>query len=309
MKSIEKDENIKMNPYKNGKIYKIVSSNYDKYYIGSTKDDLDTRFITHKNAYERYRTCKGGYSTSCDIFEKGDTCIELIKNFECYSKAELEHEEHRIICESNTELIVNKRGLLNLGVSNSIADKKEYSLKYQAVQKDRLVVCECGKTVSQYQMTRHLDGQYHRAKCGISTRKLDKSIRTIEKKISDLQSVLLEKKAEREEIKKSYKPPEKRPSKYADIFENIENTNDCKCLTCNKIISQHSKGSHVKTKKHIMANSPEKCPSKYTDIFENIENTNDCKCLTCNRIITQHSRGSHVKSKKHIRLNSHHIVV
>ena len=255
MKSTEKERNMEMNPYKNGKIYKLVSSNYDKYYIGSTKVDLDTRFITHKNAYERYRTCKGGYSTACDIFEKGDTRIELIKDFECNSKAELEEEEHRIIYESNTELIVNKRGLLNLGVSEKAVDKTKYMAKYKAIQQGKSVVCECGKTVTEYQIPKHLDSEYHKAKCGISTRKLDKCIKSIEKKIADLQVVLQEKKTEREEIKKSYKPSEKRTSKYADIFENIENTNDCKCLTCNRIIRQHSRGAHVKSKKHIRLNS------------------------------------------------------
>lgn len=251
MNSIEKDKNIEMNPYKNSKIYKIVSPNYDKYYIGSTIDNLCIRFGSHKNVYERYMTGKGAYITSCDIFEKGDTRIELIKDFECNCKAELEEEEHRIIYESNVDTIVNKRGGLNLGVSTNPVDRAEYMAKYNTIQRGKSVVCECGKTVTEYQMTRHLQGEYHKAKCGISTRKLDKAIKSMEKKISVLQSVLLEKKAERDEIKKSYKPPEKLPSKYADIFENIENTNDCKCLTCNRIISRETRKTHLLSKRHL----------------------------------------------------------
>jgi len=82
--------------YKNGKIYKITSPHTDKIYIGSTKQPLNVRLTKHRHDYKRYCEGKYNYVTSFELIDLGDYQIDLIKNFPCETKKELEQEEYRI---------------------------------------------------------------------------------------------------------------------------------------------------------------------------------------------------------------------
>ena len=57
--------------YIKGKIYKIISPNTEKMYIGSTILPLDLRFSLHKS----HKNC-----TSMHIINEGDAYIDLISN-------------------------------------------------------------------------------------------------------------------------------------------------------------------------------------------------------------------------------------
>jgi len=80
--------------YQNGKIYKIISNETTKYYIGSTIFDLEIRLEGHKKAYKRFLD---GYNydnlSSFELLKLGDVRIELIENYPCNSKKELEMRE------------------------------------------------------------------------------------------------------------------------------------------------------------------------------------------------------------------------
>lgn len=71
--------------YKNAKIYKIVSSNRDDCYIGSTTQEIQRRFVMHKH---QHNPC-----LSRKIIEAGDASIELIEEFPCNNRNELERRE------------------------------------------------------------------------------------------------------------------------------------------------------------------------------------------------------------------------
>jgi hypothetical protein len=93
--------------YKNGKIYAIRSSQTDKYYIGSTCLDLCKRLYSHKrdlryfmNGNEKHRI-----SSSHHIIKHDDCYIELIENYPCNSKAELEKREGEIQREKKEEIV------------------------------------------------------------------------------------------------------------------------------------------------------------------------------------------------------------
>ena len=76
--------------YQNGKIYKIVSQNTDKIYIGSTcVKTLGIRFSHHKTHYDRYNRNLSSCISSFEILNFPDACIELIETFPCTSKIEL----------------------------------------------------------------------------------------------------------------------------------------------------------------------------------------------------------------------------
>jgi molecular chaperone DnaK (HSP70) len=85
--------------YKNSKIYKLVSLQTDKIYIGSTTQPLYKRFGLHKNA--------GNKCMSKELIKYDDCKIILIENFECNNKEELCKRE-RYYIDLYKDIIINK---------------------------------------------------------------------------------------------------------------------------------------------------------------------------------------------------------
>jgi len=85
--------------YQNGKIYSIRSHLTDDVYIGSTIETLAKRLFNHKRYYKRWLITKKLYTTSFKIIEKDpENCyIELVENYPCNSKNELERREGETI--------------------------------------------------------------------------------------------------------------------------------------------------------------------------------------------------------------------
>ena len=90
---------MEINKYNNGKIYTIRSPNTDKYYIGSTCNTLTNRFMSHKSPSNK---CE-----SKEIIDLGEAYIELLENFSCNSKEELNKREGELIREHKNN-VVNK---------------------------------------------------------------------------------------------------------------------------------------------------------------------------------------------------------
>ena len=101
--------------YQNGKIYCI--SNNDLYYVGSTARTLIERLRGHRSDYFTYLNDKQHYKSSFELIKAGAHQINLIENFPCESKAELEKREYEIIKEYKTlhgDKCVNIAGVLPL---------------------------------------------------------------------------------------------------------------------------------------------------------------------------------------------------
>jgi hypothetical protein len=89
------------NPYHDAKIYLITSpSRPDLIYYGSTIQSLEKRFIAHKCDAKKYN------NSSKILINCGDAIIELVENYQCESKYELECRE-RLYIENNP--CVNKK--------------------------------------------------------------------------------------------------------------------------------------------------------------------------------------------------------
>jgi hypothetical protein len=76
-----------MNGYENGKIYRLTCNGL--VYYGSTKQTLNQRFKVH--------TAPTNRCSSKKLFELGDVEIELVENYPCNSKRELEEREKHYI--------------------------------------------------------------------------------------------------------------------------------------------------------------------------------------------------------------------
>lgn len=100
--------------YENGKIYRLKSKSTNQSYIGSTAMSyLSQRLAIHLTDYKRYLTNKEKYRciTSFKILECEDYEIELICDFPCANKQQLEREEGKFIKlekEENKYTCVNK---------------------------------------------------------------------------------------------------------------------------------------------------------------------------------------------------------
>ena len=84
-----------MPDYQQGKIYMIWSPNTDKVYIGSTVQPLHKRFHEHK----RRLTGQKSYRTANEVLACGNARIELIEDYPCANKAELNRREGQIMRE------------------------------------------------------------------------------------------------------------------------------------------------------------------------------------------------------------------
>lgn len=182
--------------YQNGKIYCI--SNNDLYYVGSTIQGLRDRLRGHKADCNNYETSKH-YKSSFEIIKTGKYQINLIENFPCESKAELEKREFEIIKQykdlhadkcvniigTKTEEDFKKearnrasayyaehKAECQAKMNQAYADNREKRLekvkKYRVENHAKImekiltpVECECGAVVAKCNLTRHKKSQRH----------------------------------------------------------------------------------------------------------------------------------------------------
>lgn len=103
-----------MDRYRKGKIYQIVAPDGSKY-IGSTICSLVTRFGNHRRAYTSWKQGKERNTSVFSLFEKHgvENCkIELVEDFPCSSKKELERREGELIkvIECINEVVAGRTG-------------------------------------------------------------------------------------------------------------------------------------------------------------------------------------------------------
>lgn len=165
-----------MPDYKNGKIYKLWSpqGTDDEIYIGSTCNDLRFRKKGHK---DKYKNNSNNY-TSKILFEKyDDVRIELIENYPCNSKAELNKREGHHIRENkclnkcvagrtkNEYRDDNKEQIKQQNKNYYIQNKEkvlESCKNYREKYKDELnqrdkekITCNCGCIVNKRNLKKH----------------------------------------------------------------------------------------------------------------------------------------------------------
>ena len=97
-----------INKYNTSMIYSIRSPATEQYYIGSTTQLLCKRFSDHKINYKAYLKGTSKFTTSFKILELGNAYIELLEEYECDNKTQLEKREGEFIREHKNNC-VNKR--------------------------------------------------------------------------------------------------------------------------------------------------------------------------------------------------------
>ena len=157
--------------YRNGKIYKLISTETDNVYIGSTSlKYLSTRLVGHKHAYTSWQAGKGRYVSSFEIVQHDNCKIILLENFPCESKDELHAREQYWI--ENSANCINKRkasaGLSRVDYNKQYVKQyqkqpkiKAYHKQYQKQYNQTKIKCICGSTGSINDYSRHIKSQKH----------------------------------------------------------------------------------------------------------------------------------------------------
>ncbi len=161
-----------------GRIYRIVSSECDGVYIGSTTQQLNTRFYKHKNHYKRYLDGYGNFCTSYEIVKFMDAKLELVHEGLFDSKKDMEKFEGETI--RTTPNAVNKR-MAGRSKQQYCQDNKEtaqqYMLQYNktnhdaidARQKTKCVCDVCGGKYTLRHKATHFRTNMHRTAASSTT--------------------------------------------------------------------------------------------------------------------------------------------
>jgi hypothetical protein len=96
-----------MPDYQNGKIYKLYSPSKNIVYIGSTTQTLAQRLTKHNYHYKTYNNDNTkNYFSSFLVLECGDYKIELLEEYACNNKQQLDKKEGEYI--KNNECVNNR---------------------------------------------------------------------------------------------------------------------------------------------------------------------------------------------------------
>ena len=98
-----------MPDYSQGKIYKIISSQTDLIYIGSTSlPKLCRRMVQHRADYKNWKEGKKNYISSYDILQYDDAIIILVEDYTCENKDQL-HAREQFWINEYKDICVNRR--------------------------------------------------------------------------------------------------------------------------------------------------------------------------------------------------------
>ena len=132
-------------------IYKIVSPNTNRFYIGSTIQNVSNRFACHRSYY---RSGCQTYS-SYDIFDAGDATFEVIDSIPI-DHPDANNIERKYIQNEDSNLIVNYHYVE--GRRNRKTSSKYKKFKVSDAKKTK---CICGCDIDFYKRKQHFKSKKH----------------------------------------------------------------------------------------------------------------------------------------------------
>ena len=149
--------------------YRIVSSNTEKVYVGSTEHTIEERLHQHESNYRRFQDGKDCYVSSSEVLDFKDYSIQLIETKDCETRKDrFKFECEFIIDTPNT---VNKympgRTVSQWHLDNKEDQKGKY-LNYYRINKEQIKTkqkhkhaCPCGGKYTTANKTLHMNTQKH----------------------------------------------------------------------------------------------------------------------------------------------------
>jgi adenylate kinase family enzyme len=227
------------NKYHNGKIYKITDIAYTECYIGSTVQPLCNRMAEHRKHYQRYNNGKeNSHISSYILFDKYgvENCkIELIEEYACQNKAELEKREgHYIKHEDCLNKVVAGR-----------SRREHYNECKEIIIRQRKKYYDDNR-----EKVREAQKSYH-------TRNAEKLKQYMKKYYETTREKQNERKTERIECDICHKLYSRTNLQHHKKVAHDEDTTyrnkisamkreKLPCVHCNKLIARHYMGEHIK---------------------------------------------------------------
>lgn len=161
------------NVYEYGKIYKIVNDINNNIYIGSTTKSLSQRFSLHLKEANKIKNNKTKLHNYINEIGESHFKIELVENYPCLTRCDLEDRERYYIKLLQPELNIHKKK------RSKNVTKKTYILKktnepkvyeydqgkyyYNFYEKNKQsIICEtCGGVYNYYSKSKHLKSKKH----------------------------------------------------------------------------------------------------------------------------------------------------
>jgi hypothetical protein len=129
------------NKYITGKIYSIRSYQTDNIYIGSTVIPLHKRFHKHRSLFKHFEEGKK-YLTSFEILKFDDNYIELLEEYPCENKMQLNRKEGELIRKFKSIAVnvrVEGQTKKEYQEQPEIKEKrKDYNVEYRVKNKDAI---------------------------------------------------------------------------------------------------------------------------------------------------------------------------
>lgn len=158
--------------YKNGKIYMIYpcveGADEGDIYIGSTTTLLAKRMAGHRNSFKFHISPCTSSSILFDKYGVENCKIELVIDFPCDSKRELNREEGRRIREQKcvNKLIPGRtrKEYVEDNKERIRKERVEYAKQNATRTKEcrsEKVICDCGCELTKYMLPRHQKSQKH----------------------------------------------------------------------------------------------------------------------------------------------------
>ena len=157
-----------MPDYSKGQIYTLRSYQTDEIYIGSSINKLPKRLGKHKTDHKNWKNGKNHYMTSYEIIKYDDCYIELLEEYPCENKNQLEKREgHHIRSMDCVNKNIAGRTIKEYLIDN--ADKiKEQTKQYRIENTDKInekrkekFNCDCGGKYTKINLARHQKTKKH----------------------------------------------------------------------------------------------------------------------------------------------------
>ena len=127
--------------YSKGKLYKLVSDFTEKTYVGGTIKELSVRKSEHETGCDRWINEKPNspYVSSFELLKLGECRIELLENFPCNNRRELDERERYWI--ENTPNCVNK--VIPFRTAEELRERRQkhdqkYKAEYYILNKEKI---------------------------------------------------------------------------------------------------------------------------------------------------------------------------
>lgn len=225
------------NKYLNGKIYKIVSTQTAKVYIGSTVQKyLCNRMQKHKFDYKT----KQKYITSYEIVQFNDAKIVLLEEYPCATKTELRKREQHWI-DSTPNCVNNKRAYVTDN------QKKQTVKNYYNSHKEKII------NYKHQWYKKRAETEEFQEKSKKYKEDHKEYYENYSKKYREENYKTLQQKKKQYNISHKDQLSQKRREHYELNKSKIKADNSIKyhCEFCNTTLTKCKKSRHVKCKKHI----------------------------------------------------------